>query len=233
MSILASLQQQISDRIQADPMFAYVPVFTERIKELQSEINLALGPLNGCAGKSGLVVVVLTPTANASFGEVFGPFFDDIRITVKVLENVTQNQDSLTGTGIPAVAAAEQICGLLHQFMPEGAGGPVLVRKPAITLANDPLNLVYQCHFRTSGGLRNVPPKLASPGCTQQNGLLTMSCATAGAAIFYTLDGSLPLPRNPMAFLYTAPVTSVPGATLKARAFLAGYLNSEIAMATL
>ena len=109
----------------------------------------------------------------------------------------------------------------------------MLVRKPAITLANDPLNLVYQCHVRTSGGLRNVPPKLASPGCTQQNGLLTMSCATAGAAIFYTLDGSLPLPRNPMAFLYTAPVTSVPGATLKARAFLAGYLNSEIAMATL
>ena len=63
--------------------------------------------------------------------------------------------------------------------------------------------------------------------------LVLMIQQTAGAAIFYTLDGSLPLPRNPMAFLYTAPVTSVPGATLKARAFLSGYLNSEIAMATL
>ena len=109
MSLLVSLQQQCTNRLQSDSLFANVPVLTERIGDLQSEINTALGPLgSGATGKTGLVAIVLTPTADVNFDNLFGPFFDDIRIIVRVIENVTVNEDPTTGTNVPASDAAEK-----------------------------------------------------------------------------------------------------------------------------
>src|SRR6185312_11259883 len=101
MSILATIQQQCADRLLADPFFATVPVLTESIGDLDNEIAVALGPLGGEGGKSGLVVVIRTPTANVHFGNVFGPFFDEIKIIARITENVTVNRDPDTGTNIP------------------------------------------------------------------------------------------------------------------------------------
>lgn len=225
MSTLSSIQQQCANRIQSDPLFAYVPVFTERIKDIQSEINQALGPLNGQSGKTGLVAIILTPTADVHHENVFGPFFDEIKIVVRIIENVPVNQDPNTGTNVAAADAAEKICGLLHLFQPDSANGPVVARRPSIELGHDPNNLSYDCHFKTCGGLTAAPPQVATPIITANSGQITLTCATAGAAIFFTLDGSNPSPRN--GTFYTAPFTPGTGLTLKARAWLAGYLASE------
>src|ERR1700676_4623414 len=101
-SFLAQLQQQCADRLLSDPLFANVPVLTERIKDIESEIDRALGPFNERGGRNGLVAVLLTPTANVNFENVFGPFFDEIKIVVRVIENVPVNQDPATGSNIPA-----------------------------------------------------------------------------------------------------------------------------------
>ncbi len=224
MSILSSIQQQCADRLQSNPLFAHVPVLTERIKDIESEIARALGPLNEQGGKTGLVAIILTPTANVNFENVFGPFFDDIKIVVRVIENVPINQDPNTGTNIPAADAAEKICNLLHHFQPDSANGPITAQKPSITLGNDPNYLSYDCRFKTSGGLSAVPPQVAAPVITENSGACTLTCDTPGAALFYTLDGSNPMPRN--GTFYTAPFTPGTGRTLKTRAFLAGYLVS-------
>ena len=230
MSILSSIQQQCADRLQSDPLFAHVPVLTERIKDIESEIARALGPLNEQGGKTGLVAIILTPTANVNFENVFGPFFDDIKIVVRVIENVPVNQDPNTGTNIPAADAAEKICNLLHHFQPDNANGPITAHRPSIALGNDPNNLSYDCRFKTSGGLSAIPPQVAAPVITEISGICTLACATPGAALFYTLDGTNPMPRN--GTFYTASFTPTAGLTLKARAFLAGYLASQIATAT-
>jgi Chitobiase/beta-hexosaminidase C-terminal domain len=227
MSTLSSIQQQCANQLQADPLFAYVPVFTERIKDIQSEINQALGPLNGQSGKTGLVILMLTPTADVRHENVFGPFFDEIKIVVRVIENVTVNQDPSTGTNVAAADAAEKICSLLHLFQPASANGPVTAHRPTVVLAHDPNNLSYDCHFKTCGGLMAVSPQAATPIITANAGQMTLTCATAGAAVFYTLDGSNPSPRN--GTFYTAPFTPGTGLTLKTRAWLAGYLASETA----
>ena len=78
-SVLTQLQQQCADRLQADPLFANVRVLTERIADIQSEIDRALGPLNESGGKTGIVAIVVTPTASVNFGNVFGPFLDEIK----------------------------------------------------------------------------------------------------------------------------------------------------------
>jgi hypothetical protein len=225
MSILSSIQQQCADRLAADTAFAFVPVLTERIADIQSEIARALGPLNGQSGKTGLVAIILTPTADVNHENVFGPFFDDIKIAVRIIENVPVNQDPNTGTNLAAADAAEKICGLLHLFQPASATGPITARRPSIALGNDPNNLSYDCHFKTCGGLTTVPPQAAMPVITSNTGQVTITCATTGAAVFYTLDGSNSSPRN--GTLYTAPFTPGTGLILKARAWLAGYLASE------
>jgi Chitobiase/beta-hexosaminidase C-terminal domain len=233
MSLLVSLQQQCANRLQSDPLFANVPVLTERIANIQSEINTALGPLgSGATGKTGLVAIVLTPTADVNFDNLFGPFFDDIRIDVRIVENVTINEDPANGTNVAASDAAEKVCSLLHLFQPDNANGPVLARKPSIALRHDHAsqNLIYECRFRTSGGLTSILSQAATPAIADTSGVVTLTCATSGAAIFYTLDGSSPSPRN--GTLYTAPFTPGTGLTLNARAWLAGYLTSNTATAT-
>ena len=58
---------------------------------------------------------------------------------------------------------------------------------------------------------------------------VTLACATAGAAIRYTLDGSEPTAASA---LYTAPVQLTQTTTVKARAFVAGMADSAAASAT-
>jgi hypothetical protein len=227
MSLLTSLQQQCADRLLADPFFANVPVLTERVRDIESEIARALGPFNEQGGKTGLVAIILTPTASVNFENVFGPFFDDIKIIVRVVENVPVNQDPNTGTNIPAADAAEKICSLLHHFQPDSATGPVLAQRPGITLANDPNHLSYDCRFKTAGGLTSVPPQTAPVVITKNSGIVALACATPGAAMFYTLDASNPMPRN--GTLYTGSFTPSSSQTLNVRAFLAGYLASPLA----
>ena len=79
--------------------------------------------MNEAGGKTGIVVIVVTPTP-MNFGNVFGPFLDEIKIVVRVIENVPVNQDPNTGTNIPAAQLAEKICNLLHHFQPDSATGP-------------------------------------------------------------------------------------------------------------
>ncbi len=101
---------------------------------------------------------------------------------------------------------------------------------PANTLGNDPSHLSYDCRFKTSGGLSTVLPQLDAPTITRNGAAYTLTCGTSGAAIFYTLDGSNPSPRN--GTFYSAPFTPATGLTLNARAWLAGYLASDLSSAT-
>ena len=57
---------------------------------------------------------------------------------------------------------------------------------------------------------------------------VTISCATAGAIIYYTLDGSTPTPNSAV---YSTPIVVSESTTIKAMAAMAGMNNSSIAMA--
>jgi hypothetical protein len=79
------------------------------------------------------------------------------------------------------------------------------------------------------------PGQVATPTFTPAAGTfadaqnVTIECATAGAAIYYTIDGSVPTAASP---LYAAPVAVAATTTIKAIATKAGMDNSAIASGT-
>ena len=84
----------------------------------------------------------------------------------------------------------------------------------------------WSVRFTTSGGGTMEIPSVAKPEIAEDAGEVTLSCATPGAAIFYSTDGKRPTPRT--GILYLAPfATPASGTKLSVKAWLAGYLPSE------
>jgi hypothetical protein len=67
------------------------------------------------------------------------------------------------------------------------------------------------------------------PGACGNPCPVTISCATPGAAIWYTTTGNTPDPASPISRLYSTPVLLTATRTVKAKAFLTGYLSSATA----
>ena len=76
-----------------------------------------------------------------------------------------------------------------------------------------------------------VPPQVATPACSPAPGTytapptVTLSCATSGALIYYTTNGSTPTESSTQ---YAGSITISSTTTLKARAYKSGYTASDI-----
>ena len=79
----------------------------------------------------------------------------------------------------------------------------------------------------TTKTVAGIPPT-AAPTVSYENGLLTLSSATAGASIYYTTDGSTPTASSTP---YTGPFT--PATTTKCIAMLSDHLDSAVVTCTL
>ena len=173
-------------------------------------------------------------TARASVRErnVPGPYLDPVVVAVHVEEQVVINQGA-DGTQVTCSDAAERVSALLHRWTPDGLVRPLLADSGQHIQVVQPVmgDIAYAVLFTTSGGLSVTLSQAATPAISPAGGAapqtVTLTCATAGAAIFYTVDGKTPTPLA--GTLYTAPISVAAACTLKAAAYLAGYLTSETA----
>lgn len=141
---LAEVQDSLSGLLKQSPFFARIPIFTEKLKDIENEIDTALGSLAG-----GACVVVITPKATVTKPNLPGPYFDDVVIVVRILENVLINQ-SPEGTQVPASALAEGVAHALHL---QHTGGGKIIICAGLSIVPDEANLIYDVTFKTKFGL--------------------------------------------------------------------------------
>ena len=222
-SILMSLQQEVADCLLADPFFAMIPVLVEQPRDLSFELQASVA----AAGTYGVVRV---PQALVSSPTAPGPMFDPVEIAVRFSENVP------VSSGPHALEVAETALALLHLFRPTTINEVIIAAPNALRAVTEPDVVAYEIAVRTQAGASYAVPQLDAPSISSAGFLLaqtvTLTSDQAGAAIYYTLDGSQPAPRGPSSSLYTEPFVIAAPSLLRTRAWLAGFVASAEARAS-
>lgn len=228
---LLDAQEDIYQRILADEFLAQVPVLKRDTGDIQADIADSLNTLNARSGKAGACIIILQPLADPGEGEVAGGLLR-VDFTFLVLEEPITNRAG-GGTALHALTIARRLVGILHLYHPRGIIGVLSMQKPAIVPTETGAPVSFEVRFEAQEEYFGETLKVATPVLNPRSGAVpqavTITCATAGAAIYYTLDGSHPYQGNPEAELYTgAPVNVAVAGTLRAGAFKTGLIASDV-----
>lgn len=223
MGLIITTRENVANRLLADPYFDDIPVLALMPKETLSELTNRLNKLS-------LAGTVIIPRLSGTMPNVHTPYFDKIEIQAGFCENRLLNT-----TGKPVEDVVEKAASLLHGWTPANLSCPLSIDTPTIVEIppeneSDRHKRLIAVRLIALGGVTYDIPTVATPAIVNASGTLTMTCATPGAAIFYRTDGKQPNPRSGSgSTLYTDPFAPGPGLTVKARAFLAGYVDSGVA----
>lgn len=216
-SFFHTLQQEIADRLADDPFFQDIPVLWELKHDVANEVDRVTGTI-------GAGVIVVTPTASVENPNLPSPYYGDIGVVVQVYS------DPVIASALPrAMEIAEVVSSLLHHWQPASIGAPLLADKPTIVPAqtDNPGTDGRDVRFTCAGGKSFDVPQVATPVITEDSGSVSIACATAGAVIFYRVDGRRPVPRT--GTRYTGAFTPEAGSTVVAAAWFPGMLTSATA----
>jgi hypothetical protein len=229
---LRDAQEDLYQRALADEFLAGVAIIKRDEGDIETDIVDALGVLNKRGGKIGACVLVYQPIAEPASAEVVGGVLN-IDFTFLVMENPTLNRGS-GGTQLAALTIARRLVGLFHLYHPRKVIGTLTMQPGAIVPVQLPVAPVaYEVRFSAQEDLYTPTIRVTTPTITPNSGAapqsVTLACATSGASIYYTLDGTHPYAGNPSAELYTGtPVDVATAATLRAGAFKTGLIASDV-----
>lgn len=225
--IITQDQLDLFDRLRADAWFADVPLLLQEKGVTESDIETALSTLNDVGGKIGVVVVVLmSELAGESTSDTAAAWSDGV--TIQVIEQPLFNLGD-SGIGKSAALVATRIRQQLHLW---GNGyGATWNFSGQNPLPVDEGKISYGVIFNRQGSDAKIAP-VATPRieatAATAPATVTITCATAGATIRYTLDGSYPSAANPEAHVYAAPLEIATTANLRAIGEKADMRSSNI-----
>jgi len=233
---LQRFQLDLAARLEASAFFANIPVLVFRPRaaltaaEVQDRINSALGAITALNGKAGLCATVLMPLLNTEKQELPGPYMH-LRCTIRVQENVMVNMGP-NGTRIACEDAAIAVAQTLHLWTPGGTAGIIRAATETIRPNTDIKEMVtYEVQVESDLDFQGIA-KTAQPFITINDAQVSIACADTDAAIYYTIDGSMPWPGNDTypstATLYTVPFTAAEDTLVRAAAYNPALLGSDI-----
>jgi hypothetical protein len=228
---LRRLQDDCYYRLLGATELANIAFILQRRLLTDAEIENQLRTVKGRNGKVGICAIVGMPTFSVPSPDTPGPV-GNVEQSILVLEHPELNAGS-AGTGSNAEEVALEIVQQLHHYMPASVAQVLTARADAIVPDLTVENLVgYLVTLHTSGGLEK-PAKVATPAISGSSATapstITITCATSGATIRYTTDGSNPSPGNPTAATYSAPFAQAIAAEIRAVASKASYQQSNTA----
>lgn len=245
---MSPLERQLFDlraRAAADPYYDDIGLFILRPRReedgsageadsfatIQTRIDEAINCLRLKAGKGGAAVTFLMPTGDTEKPNVSGPQLKLV-YTARVQEHPILNFGP-KGTKKSAEEIALHTLQLFHLCMLNGSNC-LAADGETLTPSERDGKLTYDVRLFAQGNLPAVA-KVALPIIAPRSGAapqsVAITCATAGAVIHYTTDGSYPSSRNLRASLYSAPVAIAAACTLRAAAEKSGLQQSDVAQA--
>lgn len=233
LSIMEYDQDDIVARLKVDPYFsAGVPILEQRLGITENDVQIAISTANNQNGLIGTVVIVLMPRLAGKDPNAPGPRYT-VRYPVQVIDWPTVRRQTVGGSQVSAEAAADRIREILHGLITARLQGQTQItfdKMEPVQVKDGQIS--YIVTFARYG--TDVPPiACAAVGISlsSSQNLITMSCQTAGAAIYYTIDGTYPSSKAATGTLYTSPFTAPPtGSTVRAAAEFvsAGYQQSNV-----
>lgn len=228
-------QEAVTAQLLGNPATRVVPFTAYRKLLIESVQDEALAAWKvRVAGKVGIAALVMMPSLRIVSPEVPGPQYEIVQ-TIRTLNDPRANNTGLTAEGV-GMANLRWLDGHMFEGITEMHGdskGEAL--KPCYDY---PGLLAYDSTL--SGPLpQDYLGRCGAPTIdADAAGVVTLSGAAAGAAVYFTTDGSEPMPpantgEASSATLYTVPFQAFNGGTVKALAWDGVKLPSHTAQAVI
>jgi hypothetical protein len=238
---LNQIQEDCLGLILSAPQLATVNVVLEKKFIVDSQLEIDAIWLTVRNGRSGCGVLIEVPEIESAGNNMSGPPQNVILSFVSF-----QNGDAAftpeLGSGLFAEEVEQLLIDLLHlqsfatlgTIQVDGKISEAAREYPGINARRLTLKIKPRASRQT--------PRTAAIVCAIEDGSATLTCATEGAKIVYTLDGSFPsdpavaiaplsippAPLNAESTIYSAPFTVQSGAVIRAAAFADGFNPGEI-----
>lgn len=217
--LLESLQADVHAILAATPALSSTNILSDDQGDLENRVARSLGPLSGSGGKAGLVIVILLPEVTEADSNLPGPPLT-LKVEIRTLENVVTNRAG--PSSLRSSQAALCVLGALHQ---QGLGGHVLYteKDPVTPVDVKPGHTSHAVTLYARVNGLQTPGKPAAVDASLTAGRVSLSCATTGSKIYYTIDGSYPSAAK--GTLYTTPFTAPSAGVLVRAAAYKATLN--------
>lgn len=221
-SNILQFQKDIADYLGAHPSFTHVPIIRQYADEnagdalLDDQVNKVLTGVIPKNGKCGLAVVISSGQAKVIAQTTPGPV-EDFSFMLQVIEHKGNNKAASTGTGIRCDELGETIKRLLHLWCHDDAHEVIVTASEEDDSIASKERRGWIIAVESKAHALEPLIKVARPNIATGGGLLALSCATAGAEIYFTTNGSFPAATNTAAaILYSGPVdiSALPAGTL-------------------
>jgi hypothetical protein len=219
---LRRFQDHLLGKLLSEPLLNSVAIVSFRKQVLVDVAKRTAPHLAGRNGKVGSGILINLPAADPTDADIGGA-----QMTANLALDIL-NMDSVAlavsnGSGLAAEDVVVITWLILHQWLNQAVGSgnwfvsgfdPIEDQKGAYGY-----RLILTVRFAA-----DEPAKCANVITAVNAGHATLTCATGGASIYYTLDGSFPGPGNAAASLYAAPFVVASGTVILTAAYI---LNSQ------
>ena len=199
-TILERLQADVHALLKLQPALAACYHLADDSGDLENRVLAGLKTMStGIGGRRGLCVLVMAPELTATERNLPGPPMLG-QIQIQTVEQVNVNREATAGTGIAAATAALHVLAALHH---EDLGEVFLYadHNPVTTVEVVPGFVARAVTLQYRLGL-DVAARVAPLAVSIAGSIATLTSATTGALIVYTLDGSFPSPLSAAALTY-------------------------------
>lgn len=233
---VSAIKNAFKARIQSAPLVVdnSLVVVTDDEANLAGVIDAAI---KGGTAK-GIYIIVTCMAGKESAVNALGPLVYQISVDVHekmfVNRSTPENAEIFNGTNIYAEHLAEHVRLWCKGMNFPGLFNCIPIDSPLNITGVD--NMFGDWHASALCNAQSLITEFTG-GRVQDvrfsttQGVTTMSCATTGAAIYYTTDGTYPSAQNSTATLYTAP-TTISG-TINAVAYKANCIASNVTQTTI